>query len=287
MIRYSYPVDDYPGTWQDSTGYDVYYTAVGPAYHTGADLNNNSPRWDSDRGAPVRAVANGAVTFSGVLPGSWGQVIVIRHDDGAFSRSAHVADRRVKAGDRVTRGQQIANIGNADGKGNYHLHFDISLTDVLLRDPGHWPGLDRTAVRVHYVDPLKYITERVGVQEMGELAEQIVSDVRRLDEIRVTEKTAILAELEAARAVIAEKDKRIAELEAAQPAPPPVQWRVVNAPYGLNVRGEASISAPKVAALANGDVVEELERSADGVWIRHALGWTARVYNGVTYLVRL
>lgn len=149
----------WPGDWYDATGYATYYTAVGPAYHTGADLN--LPH-DLDRRAPVYAPADGVVTFSGRSSGAWGRLIVIRHDplpDGqvVWSRMAHITSPLVREGDRVERGQQIASIGNAEGQLPFHLHFDIAVTDILERRPDHWPGNNLDLVRRHYVDPREFI----------------------------------------------------------------------------------------------------------------------------------
>ena len=154
----------WPGTWFDATGYATYYTSIGPAYHTGADLNNNSPTWDSDRNAPVYAPADGVVTYSAPASGTWHYLIIIRHDplpDGTvvWSRLAHVQNPLVREGDRVVRGQHIANVGNAGGQLPYHLHFDIAKTDILESRPGHWPGLNLDEVYRHYVDPKKFIQE--------------------------------------------------------------------------------------------------------------------------------
>ncbi len=149
----------WPGDWYDATGFATYYTTVGGAYHTGADLN--LPR-DLDRNAPVYAPADGVVTFSGRSTGTWGRLIVIRHDplpDGTvvWSRLAHLTSPIVREGDRVLRGQQVASVGNADGKLAWHLHFDIAKTSILERNPGHWPGSNLNAVLANYVDPRQFI----------------------------------------------------------------------------------------------------------------------------------
>lgn len=159
----------WPGTWFDATGYATYYTAVGAAYHTGADLNNNSPSFDSDRLAPVYAAADGTVTFTGVGGGSWGNLIVVRHDplpDGTvvWTRCGHVTNTLVREGDRVERGQQICSIGNASGAVPYHLHFDVVKTDILESRPNHWPGLDLDAVYQHYVNPRDFIRDHRPVR---------------------------------------------------------------------------------------------------------------------------
>lgn len=154
----------WPGTWFESIGYAQYYSVVGPAYHTGADLNNNQPVWDSDRDAPVYSAADGIVITSAVLGGSWGHVVNIRHDplpDGriVYTRSAHLNNPLVVEGQRVKRGQQIGQIGNSNGRFAYHLHYDVVITDVLESNPGHWPGLDLNSVKKHYVDPAAFIRE--------------------------------------------------------------------------------------------------------------------------------
>ncbi len=154
----------WPGRWIDATGYAIRYFKGTPseAYHTGADLNLNHPYFDADRDAPVYAATGGVVTYSNRLPG-WGWIIVIRHDplittgQVLYGRYAHVNNARVKVGDRVVRGQQIANVGNADGNFAYHLHFDLSHTTILETQPGDWPKLNLNRVLANYVDPREFI----------------------------------------------------------------------------------------------------------------------------------
>jgi murein DD-endopeptidase MepM/ murein hydrolase activator NlpD len=154
----------WPGQWFDATGFDRLYRVGQPnqAYHTGADLNLNEPYWDADAHSPVCAAASGIVTFADRLPG-WGNVIVIRHDpllstgQVLYGRYAHVEDVRVRVGDRVVRGQQISKVGNAEGIFAYHLHFDLSPTDILATQPWHWPKMDRAALRANYIDPQAFV----------------------------------------------------------------------------------------------------------------------------------
>jgi murein DD-endopeptidase MepM/ murein hydrolase activator NlpD len=155
----------WPGHWIDAVGFGTRYldSTNSTAYHTGADLNLNIPRWDSDRDAPVYAIASGTVTFAGLLS-VWGEVIVIRHDpdqpDGnpVWARYAHVANKLVRAGDRVVRGQQIAVVGKpAPTNAPYHLHFDISISNVLSESPGHWPRMDYQALVQNYVNPRDFL----------------------------------------------------------------------------------------------------------------------------------
>ncbi|MBI4739066.1 M23 family metallopeptidase, partial [Candidatus Woesearchaeota archaeon] len=133
------------------------------AYHTGADLNLNEPRWNMDAGAPVYAIGSGVVTWAARRGDIWRNIIIIKHDplpDGTkvCARYAHVEDMLVAVGDRVARGQQIASVGQSGGSGaNYHLHFDISTTNILKENPGHWPGKEVNGVYQHYVDPKAFL----------------------------------------------------------------------------------------------------------------------------------
>lgn len=74
-----------------------------------------------------------------------------------YSRYGHVQDMLVKPGQRVKRGQQIAEIGNAYGTLVPHLHFDLSPSTRLETNPADWPGKDANKLFSHYIDPLTFI----------------------------------------------------------------------------------------------------------------------------------
>ena len=159
----------WPGKWKDAwypkTGYARQYkdSAGNVSYHTGADLNLNEPRFNMDRGSPVYAAAAGQVMFAGRVGNFWRNIITIQHDllpDGRqiYTRYAHVENMLVKEGERVQRGQQICVVGMSGGSnGNYHLHFDVSPTDALVGNPGHWPGSNLKGVLANYLDPIEFI----------------------------------------------------------------------------------------------------------------------------------
>ncbi len=151
----------WPGSWLDASPFGRLYFVGTPneAYHTGADLNLPS---DADRGKEVYAVASGSVVFASRLP-TWGNVIIIRHDPLAkngkvlYGRYAHVDTMLVKVGQRVSRGEQIATVGNSFGQWAYHLHFDLSPTTILETQPQHWPGKDQTELLANYIEPRDFI----------------------------------------------------------------------------------------------------------------------------------
>jgi murein DD-endopeptidase MepM/ murein hydrolase activator NlpD len=151
----------WPGQWVDASPFGQLYLVGTPneAYHTGADLNLPA---DADRHTPVYACASGVVVFASRLP-VWGNVIVIRHDPlfsnrkVMYSRYAHVDSMVVRVGQRVSRGDQIARVGNAFGLYAYHLHFDLSPTNILESQPQHWPGRNYMDLIKHYVNPREFI----------------------------------------------------------------------------------------------------------------------------------
>ncbi|MEQ8676715.1 MAG: SH3 domain-containing protein [Aggregatilineales bacterium] len=166
--------DMWPGEWFDPTGYaeNTYsgYVKNWNAYHTGADLNLNRPRWNADKGAPVYSIASGIVTYAEFRVPSWGNLIVIKHDplpDGtvAYSRYGHLARMDVSKGTRVERGTVIGTIGsNLDKSGKpyvgaEHLHFDVSVSDKLQDSPGDWPRKDLKRLKTDYADPVVFIAE--------------------------------------------------------------------------------------------------------------------------------
>lgn len=156
----------WPGAWVDATGYCVWY--FGKWWHTGADLNLNSPKFDADAHAPVYSIAGGEVYAVRKLDG-WEWVICIRHDE-CVSRYAHVEDIQVEEGQAVEVGQMLARIGNAGGRYPYHLHFDIARLDSrMARVPGDWPSgrLEpdeaKEAVLREYYDPAKFLRSMLDV----------------------------------------------------------------------------------------------------------------------------
>jgi hypothetical protein len=154
----------WPGRWNDAT---PYLTSYSLGYHTGADLNLNHPHWDADRHKEVRAMGPGQVTYARLYSTQyWGNIIVIDHGtvDGSplFSRYGHVENIRVAANQMVNLGDHIADVGNGEGLFPYHLHFDISKTEILRTRPGHWPGTNISLVRAHYVNPQEWLQAHVG-----------------------------------------------------------------------------------------------------------------------------
>lgn len=120
------------GTPQAAMTYDAQsFGAVNECrsgYHTGMDINGIGGE-NTDVGLPVRAAGRGLVVYSGVPGGRWGNVVVLAHRLPGTTRIvqtlyAHLDERKVSLGQRVSRGQEVGTIGTAGNQYLGHLHFE-------------------------------------------------------------------------------------------------------------------------------------------------------------------
>lgn len=76
-------------------------------------------------GSHIVAAADGVVVYSGDEIGGYGNITVIAHKDGYFSVYAHAKSNFTRQGQRVYRGQVIAQIGMTGRSYGPHLHFEV------------------------------------------------------------------------------------------------------------------------------------------------------------------
>ncbi len=76
------------------------------------------------RGQPVDAVAAGKVVYSGSGLHGYGKLVIIKHSATFLTAYAHNEEVLVKEGQSVTRGQQIATMGDSDAD-RVELHFEV------------------------------------------------------------------------------------------------------------------------------------------------------------------
>lgn len=86
-------------------------------HHAGLDIAAPS-------GTPITAVEGGEVIVSGRRKG-YGNVVMVRHDDGTTGLYAHCRDVGVGVGSRVEAGQSIATVGSTGRATGPHLHFEL------------------------------------------------------------------------------------------------------------------------------------------------------------------
>lgn len=76
-------------------------------------------------GTPIHAAASGTITYSGNELKDYGNLVLIKHEDGYVTAYAH-ADRLIVArGDVVSRGQVIGYAGQTGDVSRPQLHFEI------------------------------------------------------------------------------------------------------------------------------------------------------------------
>ncbi|HSF94153.1 MAG TPA: DUF5930 domain-containing protein [Thermohalobaculum sp.] len=102
----------------------------GHSMHAGLDIA-------APRGTPIFSTADGVVTFAGRQRG-YGIVVKIRHAFGFETVYAHLNRARVKVGQRVARGDRVADMGSTGRSTGTHLHYEVRIDN----EP---------------VDPLKFI----------------------------------------------------------------------------------------------------------------------------------
>jgi murein DD-endopeptidase MepM/ murein hydrolase activator NlpD len=85
--------------------------------HTGVDLN-------AVTGTPVTSVGPGTVTFAG-YDGSYGNKIVVKHDDGTETWYCHLSAINVSVGSDVSNATVIGLVGATGNVTGDHLHLEL------------------------------------------------------------------------------------------------------------------------------------------------------------------
>ncbi|WP_130618635.1 peptidoglycan DD-metalloendopeptidase family protein [Dyella amyloliquefaciens] len=90
-------------------------------------------------GDPVRAAADGVVVYSGNGLVGYGELVIVKHNDSYLSAYGHNSKRLVKEGQRVTAGQQIAEMGST-GAARDELQFQIRKDGNPVDPMGYLPS---------------------------------------------------------------------------------------------------------------------------------------------------
>lgn len=136
-------------------------------YHVADDLEINPGEANID--VPVYAVSDGKITFAGPVGGYGGLILLDIANDSHTALYGHIklSSLKVKAGDSVKTGQELAFLGNAfsseTGGERKHLHFGIYNGKGIYY---HGYESSEATVRSKWVDPAAYLKER-GTKEPG------------------------------------------------------------------------------------------------------------------------
>jgi murein DD-endopeptidase MepM/ murein hydrolase activator NlpD len=91
----------------------------------GANGGNEGINIAVPEGTPVKAAEAGTVTYAGSEVKGYGNLILVRHENGFVSAYAHNGSLNVKRGEQVKRGQVIATSGQTGNVTSPQLHFEI------------------------------------------------------------------------------------------------------------------------------------------------------------------
>ncbi|HEX8746083.1 MAG TPA: M23 family metallopeptidase [Pyrinomonadaceae bacterium] len=118
-----------PVAGRDNDNFGVRRTVNGTKRyrHIGLDFRAST-------GTPVQAINDGTVALS-MEQWTAGHTVIIDHGGSVFSKYNHLSERRVQAGQAVTRGQVIALSGRSGGQNSPpHLHLDTFVNRTAV-DP--------------------------------------------------------------------------------------------------------------------------------------------------------
>jgi len=76
-------------------------------------------------GTSVKAADDGVVAYAGNELKGYGNLVLVRHQNGYVTAYAHASELMVKRGDPVKRGQIIARSGQTGNVSAPQLHFEI------------------------------------------------------------------------------------------------------------------------------------------------------------------
>lgn len=90
----------------------------GKSMHNAIDIKSES-------GTPIKAVADGIVTYSQDSLRGYGNAIIITHENDFTTLYAHNSVNLVKEGQKVKQGEIIGKVGQTGRSTTSHLHFEL------------------------------------------------------------------------------------------------------------------------------------------------------------------
>jgi len=102
-------------------------------------LHNDGINIAAPRGTAVAAAADGTVAYVGDALSGYGNLVLLRHDNGMVTAYAHMDRVTVTKGMRVRQGQAIGTVGSTGTVANTQLHFEIR-KGLQTLDPQRYLG---------------------------------------------------------------------------------------------------------------------------------------------------
>ncbi|QFT32275.1 Murein hydrolase activator NlpD precursor [Labrenzia sp. THAF82] len=90
-------------------------------------------------GTPVKAADGGTVIYSGNELKGYGNLVLVRHDEGWVSAYAHNSELKVKRGDTVRRGDVVGLAGKTGSVNQPQVHFELRKGNKPVDPLNHLP----------------------------------------------------------------------------------------------------------------------------------------------------
>lgn len=92
--------------------------------HTGLDIA-------APYGTPIKAAADGTVTFAG-YSGGYGYVVKVNNGNGVETYYGHCSKLYVSTGEKIEAGETIAAVGSTGNSTGNHLHFEVRVDGSVV-----------------------------------------------------------------------------------------------------------------------------------------------------------
>ena len=118
-----------------TSGYGSRYIFGSYSFHSGIDIS-------APYGTPIAAADGGRVTWAGYGSGSYwsyGNYVVIDHENGLQTIYAHCSSVDVVPGERVYKGQTVGRVGSTGRSTGNHLHFQVKQNGTTVSPYNYLP----------------------------------------------------------------------------------------------------------------------------------------------------
>ncbi len=109
-----------------------YFGQRGFKHHDGIDIPGRS-------GSSILSVSDGKVIYSGNGISGYGNLVIISHGGGLHTVYGHNRKNHVRKGQKVYRGQVIAELGNTGRSTGPHVHFEIRRRNSAVNPMAYLP----------------------------------------------------------------------------------------------------------------------------------------------------
>ncbi|MEN9659661.1 MAG: hypothetical protein RL571_3126 [Pseudomonadota bacterium] len=113
-----------PAASKPTSAISLIWPSKGPILKNYNGGSNKGVDIGGEAGSPIYAAASGRVAYAGNGIRSYGNLLIIKHNQDYLSAYAHNQRILVKEGDIIKQGQQVAEMGSS-GSNKVKLHFEL------------------------------------------------------------------------------------------------------------------------------------------------------------------